>query len=97
MDATIIYKKHTLAVIFIIAATSICFSQCGSYGGGSSSTWINHHHHHHNHHAPLQYPPPQNWNKFEEVYRWRQLTFSPLDNGKLIITSKITRKSDEHA
>lgn len=91
MSATIISKKHTLAVIFIIAATSIYHSQCGSYGSptyGSSYASINQQFVSNKpktaYNTPLQYQPRNNWNKFEEVYRWRQLSFSPLDNGRLM-------------
>lgn len=38
---------------------------------------------------PMQSPvKPDNrrFNKFEEVYRWKQMSFTPLDNGKTNFT-----------
>lgn len=48
------------------------------------------------------YPPEQSQShvrrssepssKFEEVYRWKQISFTPLDNGMLTISRNIARK-----
>lgn len=40
-------------------------------------------------------PDNQRFNRFEEVYRWKQMSFTPLDNGKNILHVKLENLSKE--
>lgn len=89
MCATINCKTHIIAIGVFIAASGISLIQCnwhGSHGSYPSANNIHHHHHHQHERYTTQNPVSSN-GKFEEVYRWKQISYALLDSGRFDLWS----------
>lgn len=86
MCAAINCRTHIIAVSVLIAISGICLVQCSPYGGYSSYDSYHPYPQRYRprvHNGPLRFNSvSDNSGKFEVVYRWKQMSYAPLDNGR---------------